>query len=110
MTGNPLDQYAENVGKDTEALARDMDAEISAITGGVANQTVSMRVALAAQRGERWAIAFCQFLSVAVQCDHCRVTLDGGPMPWWVFVRAAIWFAVAIGVSGWALFALAKVL
>lgn len=110
MIGDPIEQYAANVATDTETLAADIDAEISALTGGVANQTVSMRVALAAKLGKRWAIAFCAFLSAAVQCDHCQVTLDGGLIPWWAFVRAAICFAVVIGGVGWILFTLMRAL
>lgn len=106
MTETP-DRYAEAVGADAESLGRDADAMVSALTGGPANQTVSVRVALAARRGERWACWFCVFLSVAVQRGHCGRVLTSAPLPWWVYVRAlACFLAALVGVPwlAWRLF------
>ena len=100
MSGaGPADRYAGNVEVDTEQLARDVDAEISALTGGPANQTVSVRVALAARRGEKWACWFCAVLSVLVQRGHCAAVLTPAPLPWWVYFRAALAFALAFALA-----------
>ncbi len=95
MTETP-EQYAGAVGADTEQLARDGDALVSALTGGPANETVSVRVALAARRGERWACWFCTALSMLVQPRHCDVVLTPAPLPWWVYARAAVVFALVL--------------
>lgn len=101
MTESP-DQYAENVAADTEPLLRDADAEVSALTGGAANQTVSARVAAAAERREWWAVAFCGVLSVCVQRDHCAAMASPAPSPWFVYPRALFCF-LSVPFVLWAL-------
>ncbi len=38
------------------------------------------------------------------------MTLAGGPMPWWVYVRAAICFAAATALALWGMWALVRAL
>jgi hypothetical protein len=99
------DEYTKNVAVDTQQLLRDADEEVSALTGGVAKQTVSLRVALADARGERWACWFCWFLSHFVQHDHCRITRDNGPMDWTVYVRALVCFLFCLVGVPWMILA-----
>jgi hypothetical protein len=78
------------------------DEEINALAGGLPNQTVSLRCAVANRQGKRWARVMCWFLSWAVQRDHCELQFTNAPSPWWVYVRAGICFAVAIRTIVWA--------
>lgn len=91
-------QYAANVTTDTAALLRDADAEVSALTGGAADQTVSARVAADAQRGAWWARWFCAALSLLVQPGHCQAMRAAAPVPWWAYPRAGLCFG-ALGVA-----------
>ncbi|MDA8251087.1 MAG: hypothetical protein M0Z28_18215 [Rhodospirillales bacterium] len=100
-----VDDYLANVGTDAEALARDGDALVSALTGGAANQTVSDRVALAERRGAWWARWFCAVLSLAVQPDHCGAMFRRAPVPWWAYPRAAFCFAFVLVGLPWMLLA-----
>lgn len=91
--------YEQRVGQALEQDLRDLDMtinEIAPVPGALPNQTVSAHVATAAAAGQRWACVFCAFLSWAVQRDHCGATLRGDPVPWWVYPRAAFWFAVGL--------------
>lgn len=113
MNDHSSSTYISNVATDTERLLRDADAEVSALTGGAADQTVSDRAAVADHKRRWWAEAFCGFLSVTVQPHHCEVTLAGAPVLWWVYPRALVcflffligvpWFAVTLraGVAYW---------
>lgn len=92
MTTPPPSDYEGNVSADTRQLLIDVDDEVSALLGGSARQTLSMRSALAARAGKRWGCLLCWYLSRFVQPDHCKRTLAGDPMPRWVFLTAGASF------------------
>lgn len=96
MSDHSSPTYFANVAADTERLLRDGDAEVSALTGGAADQTVSARVAQDARHGRTWARWFCGGLSLLVQPGHCAAMRSGAPTPWWVYPRAAVCFAVIV--------------
>lgn len=79
-----------------------LDRTENAIADGMPQQTISLRAALAAQRGERWGCWLCAFLSVAVQRGHCAKQLAGQPMTGWNYLRAA---ALLTGIPSLAAFA-----
>ena len=83
-----------------ERCGQEFDVAIGVLCGGPLGMTVSMRAALAAEQGKRWAVWLCAVLSVLVQPHHCSDTLSPTPSPWFVYVRAGIAFAVAIGAIG----------
>ncbi len=92
MTADPA-TYLSNVAADAESLARDGDALVNAIVGGPADETVSVRASNDARSGWRLARWFCAALSLLVQPDHCAAVRRPDPLPWWVYVRAAVCFA-----------------
>lgn len=102
--------WLSNLGRQIETDARDADVTYSVLLGGKVGQTLSMRAALGARDGKRGWCVLCALLSVLVQRDHCRVTLDGGPMPWMVYVRAAICFVAATALVLWGAWALIAIL
>ena len=83
-----------------ERCGQEFDVAISVLTGGPLGETVSRRCALAALQGQRWAVVMCAVLSWVVQPHHCAATLSTAPSPWFVYLRAGIAFAVAIGAVG----------
>jgi hypothetical protein len=80
-----------------ERCGIEFDVAVNVLTGGQLGQTVSLRVAEAERAGKLWGCLFCQFLSEAVQKDHCALQFTNKPSPWTVYVRAGIAFAVGIG-------------
>ncbi len=100
--------WLSNLGRQIETDARDADVTYSVLLGGRVGQTLSMRAALGARDGKPGWCVLCALLSVLVQRRHCEVTLDGGPMGWTVYVRAAICFAAATAVVVWGAWALAS--
>lgn len=91
------ESYGQRVAEAIEAEARDADVlvDVIAIPESLPGETVSHHVARLAASGDRFGCVMCWFLNWAVQRSHCQVTLDGGLMPWWVYPRAAFWFALA---------------
>ena len=63
------------------------------------DETVSEHAAELARDRSPFGEFLCAFLSITVQPDHCGVTARGGPMPWWVYLRAGVMFVlVLVGV------------
>ncbi len=98
--------WFSRVERQVETDARDADVTYSVLLGGRVGQTLSMRAARGARDGKPGWCALCALLSVLVQRRHCQVTLDGGPMGWTVYVRAAVCFAAATALAAWGVWAL----
>lgn len=72
------------------------DVAINVLTGGLTNETVSMRVAEAARDGGPYACLVCRALDFLVQERHCERQFEKGNSPAFVYVRAGIAFAFCI--------------
>ena len=94
------DRVAEQVAEDL----RDDDVTVDVVVlGGAVGETVSHRVAVAAQQGIWWGCWSCRALDYLVQWHHCQATLDpNATVPWTVYPRAAVSFA---GVTALLVFA-----
>jgi hypothetical protein len=79
------------------------DMQLNAILGGVAGQTISLRMAQAALRKVWAACVFCKVLSWLVQRDHCADQLGGKPMNDENYFRAFVGLvvlAILLGAPG----------
>lgn len=81
-----------------DRLAYETDVWLSVATGGPEDETVSLRTARAAANGGRLACLFCRWLSLTVERDHCTKQLRGTVTKPAGAVRAAVQFALAIGM------------
>jgi hypothetical protein len=98
----PKETRSERIEQAGDKLLRDMDAMINEVVfpDALPDQTVSDDVATMALPTDTCRLcheigaAFCWFLNIFVQKDHCDVTLHNGPMPWTVYFWAAVWFCL----------------
>lgn len=75
------------------------DEGLSVESGGLADETLSLRAARAASRGSRPACILCRTLSWLVQPRHCAKQLSGEPMHPVNYARAAFAIAAAYGAQ-----------
>lgn len=81
------------------------DETLNVELDGDAGQTLSLRAALAARSGERWACVLCRVLGWLVQRRHCEKQLMHEPMNPLNYVRAAacimVCFAPQVLLARW---------
>lgn len=75
------------------------DEALNVELGGMADETLSHRAAVACAEGSRRACLFCHVLDVLVQPHHCAKQLSGEPMHPLNYLRAAVCLAVAFGIQ-----------
>lgn len=75
------------------------DEGLNVETGGDADQTLSLRAALAARRGSKTACVFCRVLSWLVQPRHCAKQLSAETMRPVNYIRGMLCIMAAYGVQ-----------
>lgn len=77
-----------------ERCGVEFNVAVNVMTGGELGQTVSHRVATAAQEGRRIGCLLCWFLDWAVQREHRGRQLGHTPAGWRAYLRATAAFTV----------------
>ena len=91
-----LFQWADRVGYQADCL-------LNAIAGGLEDQSISLRAALARKAGRRWGCVMCRWLAWTVERHHCTKQLEGRATCRWgaLLAGAQIGTAFVIGLYGW---------
>ena len=67
-----------------------LDCFLNALFGGEYDQTISLRLAEAAQKKKFIGCVLCKWLHWSLRQNHCKRILDGEPISGWAAVMAAV--------------------
>jgi hypothetical protein len=75
-----------------------LDEFLNALSGGLRNETISLRAAMAQKQGRPWGCVLCRWLHLTLRQHHCRRTLDREPMGAFAGAVAAVQLGAVFGV------------